>query len=97
MLVVWIQPVPVLPILLFSRAPPDISHRQMLYSHSVMAVPHMPTSEPPGKELLWLWAADRTAVFFFVAARGSGAVAAEVVPNTAVGRGAAVSGSAGSV
>jgi hypothetical protein len=57
----------------------------------------MPTSEPPGKELLWLWAADRTAVFFFVAARGSGAVAAEVVPNTAAGRGAAVSGSAGSV
>ena len=36
------------------------------------------------------WAADRMAVLLFVAARGSVAVAAEAVPNTAAGRGAAV-------
>ena len=48
----------------------------------------MPTSGPPGKELAW--AVDRTAALLFVAARGSVAVAAEAMPNTAAGRGAAV-------
>ena len=48
----------------------------------------MPTSGPPGKEPVW--AADRAAVRLFVAARGSVAVAAEAVPNTAAGRGVAV-------
>jgi hypothetical protein len=48
----------------------------------------MPTSGPPGKELLWT--ADRTAVLRFVAARGSVAVVAEAVPNTAAGRAEAV-------